>query len=201
MNARNLFLIKGVAGLLILWGVVFFVAKIASSMKPTPEKIREYVESHPVSEIEDQDERREVIGKVADMLNQLEPEQFAELSRGQNREKQEHFFCNLSKDDQRFFMERRLGKAFNQMMKSFNQMDREKRQKLVERSLKRMQDNPGRGPAGERLENMDPDIAEKITAAGLKAYYQDASAETKLDLAPLMEEMQRNMSGLRGSFR
>ncbi len=198
MNARNQLLIKGVAGLLALWAVVFFVAKFAGSMKPTPDKIREYVESHPVSELEDQAARHEVIGKVADMLNQLEPEQFAEFSKGRNRKKQENFFRNLSREDQQFFMERRLGKAFNQMMKAFNQMDREKRKKLVERSLKRMLDNPGRGPAGERLENMDPEIAEKITAAGLKAYYQDASAETKLDLAPLMEEMQRGMSRFGG---
>ena len=34
--------------------------------------------------------------------------------------------------------------------------------------------------------------------AGLKAYYEDASVETKIDLAPLMEEMQRSMGKWRG---
>jgi hypothetical protein len=52
------------------------------------------------------------------------------------------------------------------------------------------------GPA--RLEEADPAIAEKITEAGLKAYYEEANAETKLDLAPLLEEMQRSMSMMRG---
>jgi hypothetical protein len=32
----------------------------------------------------------------------------------------------------------------------------------------------------------------------LKSYYEDANAETKLDLAPLLEEMQRSMSTMRG---
>ena len=53
-----------------------------------------------------------------------------------------------------------------------------------------------RGGPG-RLEEADPGVAEKITEAGLKAYYEDASAETKIDLAPLLEEMQRSMAGMR----
>jgi len=196
MDSRKLLLIKGAAGLLVLWGLVFALVKITASMQPTPEKIRDYVENHPLSQIEGKEARLRAIGKVADMLNQLEPEQFGEFTRDRNRDRQEHFFRNMSPEEQLFFMERRLGKAFSQMLKSFNQMDRDKRKLLVERSLKRMRDNPGRGPAGERLREMDPEIADKITSAGLKAYYQDASAETKLDMAPLMEEMQRSMSRL-----
>jgi len=43
------------------------------------------------------------------------------------------------------------------------------------------------------LEERDPEIVEKIAEAGFKAYYTEASAETKIDLAPLMEEMQGAM--------
>ena len=68
-------------------------------------------------------------------------------------------------------------------------------QAQVLRLIKRMQEERG-GPG--RLEEADPEIADKITQAGLKAYYEDANAETKLDLAPLLEEMQRSMSMMRG---
>ena len=39
---------------------------------------------------------------------------------------------------------------------------------------------------------------EKMAEAGFKAYYSEASAETKIDLAPLMEEMQRTMGRMGG---
>ena len=93
-------------------------------------------------------------------------------------------------------MEKRIGKAFNQMMNAFNDMERSERKQLVERTLKRMKDDEGERVQLERLEEADPEATEKIVNEGLRAYYQEASAETKLDLAPLMEQMQRNLQGL-----
>lgn len=199
MNVRNQFIIKGVIGLLVLWLAVFGIVKIAGSFKPTPEKIKAYAEKNSLSEIDNPDKRREVIGNVADMLNRLEPEQFQQFSKKDKNglDRQDRFFSQMNPAEQMFFMEKRLGKAFNQMMLSFNKMDRDKRKEIVEKSMKRMQDNPKGGPAGGNLDEIDPEMVEKITTAGLKAYYQDASAETKLDLAPLMEEMQKSMGGFR----
>ena len=118
-----------------------------------------------------------------------------ELEEKAGEDPRRNFFRELTPDEQFFFLERRVGRAFQQMMQSFNEMEREERKKIVERSLKRMQEERG-GPG--RLEEADPAIAEKITQAGLKSYYEDANAETKLDLAPLLEEMQRSMSTMRG---
>ena len=44
-----------------------------------------------------------------------------------------------------------------------------------------------------RLEREEPEVYNRIVNEGLEAYYREASAETKRDLAPLMEEMQRQM--------
>ena len=92
-------------------------------------------------------------------------------------------------------MEKRIGKAFNQMMNAFNDMERPERKQLVERTLKRMRDDDGERVQLQRLEETDPAATERIVNEGLRAYYQEASAETKLDLAPLMEQMQRNLQG------
>jgi hypothetical protein len=40
----------------------------------------------------------------------------------------------------------------------------------------------------EQDENM-----QKIVDQGLKSFYSEASAETKMDLAPVIEQMQRNL--------
>ncbi|MEM1443685.1 MAG: hypothetical protein AAGF67_15170 [Verrucomicrobiota bacterium] len=194
MSYRNRFLIKGVASLFILWGLVFAVAKVAGSMKPTVEKLDSFTEKNPLSEITDPEERKEVIGKVVDLLNEMEPSEVAKLQQQEQKDPRRRFMESLSPEEQLFFLERRVGRAFQQMMVSFNDMEREERQRIVERSLKRMKENPDRNPPG----GGDPEIAEKIADAGLKAYYSDASVETKIDLAPLLEEMQKTMGQMRG---
>lgn len=195
MNARNLLLVKGLVALALVWGVAWGLMRWAGAARPTPEKVKAFVAENDLSTIEDPDERKRVIGELATMLNGLEPSEVRELEEGGGRDPRRDFFRDLSPDEQFYFLERRVGRAFQQMMQSFNEMEREERKKIVERSLKRMQEERG-GPG--RLEEADPEIADKITQAGLKAYYEDANAETKLDLAPLLEEMQRSMSMMRG---
>lgn len=191
MNARNLILVRGAIVLLVLWAVVFSIAKFAGSRKPTMERIIAYQENNPLSEIEDPDERKEVIGKLADMLNQMEATEVGRLAEREDRDPRREFFRELTPEEQMFFLEKRVGRAFEQMMESFNQMGREERQRIVENALRQMKENRG-GPRD--LEQEDREIVEKITTAGLKAYYSEASVETKIDLAPLMEEMQGAMS-------
>ena len=195
MSARNLLLVKGLVALTLVWGVAWGLMRWAGSARPTPEKVEAFVAENDLSAIEDPEERKRIIGELATMLNGLEPSEVRELEEKAGEDPRRNFFRELTPDEQFFFLERRVGRAFQQMMQSFNEMEREERKKIVERSLKRMQEERG-GPG--RLEEADPAIAEKITQAGLKSYYEDANAETKLDLAPLLEEMQRSMSTMRG---
>lgn len=195
MTARNLLLVKGLVALLLVWGVAWGLMRWAGAARPTPEKVKAFVAEHDLSTIEDPEQRKRIIGELATLLNGLEPSEVRELEENAERDPRRDFFRDLSPEEQFYFLERRVGRAFQQMMQSFNEMEREERKKIVDRSLKRMQEERG-GPG--RLEEADPEIADKITQAGLKAYYEDANAETKLDLAPLLEEMQRSMSMMRG---
>jgi hypothetical protein len=75
-------------------------------------------------------------------------------------------------------------------MESFNKMDPVKRKQIVNDALERMKDNPGPGgaPSGK-----DAVIAQHVIDQGLKSFYRDANADVKLDLAPLVEQMQINL--------
>jgi hypothetical protein len=194
MTPRNRLLLKGIAALLLLWGIAYGVVRWAGSVRASPEKVAAFVDENPLEEVEDPGERKRIIGTLATMLNELEASEVRVLEESAESDPRRDFFTQLSPDEQFYFLEKRVGRAFQQMMQSFNEMDREERKKIVERSLKRMEEERG-GPG--RLEEADPAVAEKITEAGLKAYYEDASAETKIDLAPLLEEMQRSMAGMR----
>lgn len=185
---------------MILWAVVFAVVKVAGSMKPTVEKLEAFAEKNPLSEIEDPEERKRVIGGIVDMLNEMEPSEVALLADRNESDPRREFMRELSPEEQLYFLERRVGRAFQQMMVSFNEMERDERQRIVERTLKRMKENTDGGPQGD-LDGDDPELAGKIADAGLKAYYSDASVETKIDLAPLLEEMQRTMGRMGGPNR
>ena len=200
MSIRNRLLVKGIASLLILWAVVFAVVKVAGSMKPTVEKLEAFAEKNPLSEIEDPEERKRVIGGIVDMLNEMEPSEVALLADRNESDPRREFMRELSPEEQLYFLERRVARAFQQMMVSFNEMERDERQRIVERTLKRMKENTDGGPQGD-LDGDDPELAGKIADAGLKAYYSDASVETKIDLAPLLEEMQRTMGRMGGPNR
>lgn len=195
MSSRNFLLVKGLFALALVWGVAWGLMRWAGAVRPTPEKVKAFVAENDLSSIDDPEERKRVIDELATMLNGLEPSEVRELEEEAGEDPRRDFFRELTPDEQFFFLERRVGRAFQQMMQSFNEMEREERRKIVDRSLKRMQEERG-GPG--RLEEADPEIADKITQAGLKSYYEDANAETKLDLAPLLEEMQRSMSMMRG---
>lgn len=195
MAARNRLLIIGIGSLVLLWALVFGAMRLAKESRPTPEEIEKFVVENPLDGISDPEQRKDRIARLATMLNALEPEELREFEKRDRRDPRLNWFEDMSPEEQMFFLERRVGRAFEQMMESFNSMEREERRKIVERSLRRMREEGG-GPA--RLEEADPEIAEKITEAGLKAYYEDASAETKIDLAPLLEEMQRTLTTMRG---
>lgn len=195
MTRQTQMLVKGLVAIALVWAGAWGLMRWAGAARPTPEKIVAFVEGHPLGEIDDAEDRLRIIGELADMLNGLEPAELRELEERAAADPRREYFEGMSPEEQLFFLERRVGRAFQQMMQSFNEMEREERKRIVERSLKQMREERG-GPG--RLEEADPEIAEKITQAGLKAYYEDANAETKLDLAPLLEEMQRAMTTMRG---
>ncbi len=100
----------------------------------------------------------------------------------------EEFYTGLNPDEQAKFLDLTLPAGFQQMMQAFNDMPRDRRQRIVENALKEMRKNPD-----NRTERLDDEQARKVIDHGLRSYYSDASAETKLDLAPLIEQMQRNL--------
>jgi hypothetical protein len=50
-----------------------------------------------------------------------------------------------------------------------------------------------------RADELSADLLDRISSEGMRAYFEKASTDTKLDLAPLMEAMNEIMQGLRGN--
>ena len=183
--------IKLLAVLLAIWVVVGGVIFWARSVKPTPESLTQYLDQHPVQGMSAGD-RSKITDKIAEQLNQLTYEERREVRVSR---KLDGFFRQLPPDEQMRFLDRTLPTGFKQMMDALNKMTPEKRQKFVGKALEDMKKREGEEPP-ERTKEMDEN-GKKIMDQGFKSFYSDASAETKMDVAPLIEQLQKNLQGVR----
>jgi len=168
---------------LVAGGVIFF----ARSAKVTPESVAAYVSAHPI-EGKSTGDRSKIIEKLARQMNQLGYEDRRGVRMGKGLD---GFFRALTPEEQAKFLDLTLPTGFKQMMEALNKMTPEKRQRFVTKALDDMKKREGdRPPDGELDAN-----AKKIMDQGFKSFYSEASADVKMDVAPLIEQLQKNLQG------
>ena len=173
------------AAIWICAGAVIFFAR---HIKVTPESLLQYVEKHPLNGLSAADRAR-TIEKVAEQLNQLTYDERRQVRFGR---KLDGFFKSLNLYEQSRFLDLTVRTGFKQMMESLNKMTPEKRKQVIERAMRDMKPRDGEGSAGEEANDR---YAQKMMDQGFKSFYSDASAETKMDAAPLIEQLQKNLQG------
>jgi len=182
---RSLWL-KAALLLVVVWAVAGGAIYWARSVKVTPESLAAYVAAHPIAERSGA-ERAQTLDRVAEQMNKLTFEQRREFRMGK---KLDGFFSSLTPEEQGTFLDRTLPTGFKQMMESLNQMAPEKRKQFVNRALREMREKEGED------DSIDTN-ARKMIDQGFRSFYSEASVETKMDVAPLIEQLQRNLQGLR----
>lgn len=194
MNSRTLlFALLGIAS---IWMAVAGILSITSQHTSTPDKVMTSMlnatwlkdENATVSDAERQKQLDAVIAQV----NLLDFDQRKQL-REDGQDVTKRFMESLTKEEKGRFLEKTVEMHFRSMMKAFNQMQPEERRRIVEQSRADMQRKKSDDRNMENLKKEDEQVFQNVVEKGLGAYYEDASAETKLDLAPLMEEMQQRM--------
>jgi len=200
--ARKRILIQTLAVLVLVWGVVAGVRALASSKRVTAEKIRieilsadfdDWSEGIPAGA--NAESRSERIEKVADMFNRLD---FAERDKAREQRIGEEFFMRLAPPEKERFVELTLTESMRSLMRALDAMGADERRRIVERGLREIEE----GRTEEemlRARELGDDLLERITREGVRAYFDQAGADTKLDLAPLMDAMDGLVKGLRGN--
>ena len=193
-NPRQRPVVLAMIALVLIWAVAIGGYELAKNARVTPEKLRAYVESVDFSHLSAA-ERAAAIKKFADMLNALSLEERRSL-----RLKRMAWFDQMTEAEKSEFLEATLPTGFKQMLAAFEEMPPEKRQKVVDQAVKQMKEAgekmAGGGqstPAGAGSPGLSPELQEKVTKIGLQSFYSQSSAQTKAELAPLLEEMQRMM--------
>lgn len=183
--------IKLISLLLVIWAIVGGVIYLARGAKPTPASVMEYLAGHPAEGLSP-GERAQSIEKVAAQLNQLAYEERREVRMSR---KLDGFFKTLTPEEQTRFLDLTLPTGFKQMMEALNKMTPEKRKKFVSKALEDMKRREGEERPEDQPE-MDSN-GQKIIDQGFRSFYSEASAETKMDVAPLIEQLQKNIQGAR----
>jgi hypothetical protein len=183
--------LKFVVALVAIWIVAGGIIFWARSSRPTPEKVIRYLDGHPIAGASARDQSR-IVDEVAAELNGLTYEQRREVRMSR---KLDGFFRSLSEQERARFLDLTLPANFKQMMDALNKMTHEKRKEFVDKALadmKKHQDDEV--PPDKRQLDVN---GQKIVNEGFRAFYSDASAETKMDVAPLIEQLQHNLQGMR----
>ncbi len=198
MNGKVLLIALG--ALAAIWGAVAGIMKITEKHTTTPEKVISMMASTPwvVDENLEMSEaaRREYLDKVIAQVNLLDFEQRKRMRSEDDQRMGRQFMESLTDEEKAHFLKSTVEQHFKSMMKAFNLMSPEERQKVVAQARKDMERNQVEDQNMDRLRERDEKVFQQLVDKGLGAYYEEASAETKMDLAPLMEEMQKRMHGM-----
>lgn len=197
-------IIKAALVLILVWACVWGIRSYAGSRKITAERVNRAVEEANFSDWSSQKsvpdpaeaKRREGdLRNIAALVNRLD---FQEREKNRENRSGENFFRKLASNEKSLFIDLTIVESMGRFMESLDAMKPEQRKKFVEKGLKEI--NEGRTQAEmERADELGAELLEKITQQGMKSYFEKSSADTKLDLAPLMEAMNETMQGLRGN--
>jgi hypothetical protein len=183
---------------IVLWVAVLIGYSIAKSRHMTVDRIRAYVQSVDLDKLSGV-ERAKAIRRLSEMLNALSLE---ERQRARLERLSWAWLAKMTEEEKGTFIEATMPTGFKQMLASFEQLPEEKRHKTVDDALRRVRQSQARMQSadsedGQADTNMPPVISEelqaKIRTIGLKTFYSQSSAQTKAELAPVLEEMQRVM--------
>ena len=197
LNHRQRFLAWAAVSIIGIWLVAWTGHWYLESLKMTADKVRAYVELVNFSKLTGT-ARAEALKGLEDKLNALS---YDERQRFRAEHLMNDWFAQMTDAEKAQFIEATLPTGFKQMIKAFEQLPEEKRRRLIDDSMKNLRAANNRAPAGggsapggtNAPPPLSPELEAKVRTIGLSSFYSQSSAQTKAELAPLLEELQHQM--------
>lgn len=194
-------LLIAVSVFVAVWVVAITGFVIARNAKVTVEKVKDSLHDTDLAKLS-AEERAARLKKLAAMLNSLV---YADRRKARLDGEWNRLFQQMTDEEKSKFLEETLPTGFKQMMTAFEEMPEEKRKKAIGDAVRRLKkareeqaNLGGMDPEGERNKTnrppeLSPEMQQKVMKMGLNSFYKDSSAQTKAELAPFMEELQKAM--------
>jgi hypothetical protein len=198
MNRRQRAGLFALLAMVAVWLLALGGYAVAQHFKVTAEKLRAFVDGTDLNKLS-AEARARALRQLADMVNALSPE---ERQQGRLNHLWEPWFNEMTDGERAAFLDSTLPSGFKQMLASFEKLAPDKRQKTIDTAIKQLKDARDATPEEFRRKTarqntnapvLSEDLQKKVVFAGLQSVYGNSSAETKAELAPLLEEVQKNM--------
>lgn len=185
-------ILAGLAAVLLIgliWIVAVIIGRGLTLLEPDPATLQTWLQANDPQQMT-VDARDEFLSEYARRVNRLSWEQRRQLQTDPVFEKR---FTQMTPDERSRFVDATMPQGMRQMMEAINRMDRNDRERLVQRALSDLE----RNNAGELDQRLREEDARRIIEQGLKTYYEEATPESRLQLAPLLEQLQRRLQRTR----
>ena len=199
---RRSVILKAIIALALVWGIVWGVRAWAGSRKITAERVEKEIKATDLEDwssnkgrSDDPAEREKEIRQIAEMINRLD---FREREKNRENRSGEEFYKKLSPEERTLFVDLTVMESMNRFMAALDELKPAERKRFVMQALREIDD----GRTAEemtRVRALGDNLLDRISEEGMRAYFTKASADTKLDLAPLLEAMNEVMQGMRGN--
>ena len=195
MNPRSRTLLYAAVSFLAVWLIAWGGYTIASNSKVTAEKVHAYLTKTKLHELSGE-KRAQALRDLAVKINALTAE---ERRKFQGELAIAEWFKEMSEQEKGEFLEATMPGGFKQMINAFEELPADKRKRALADAVKRLKEareNPDSATAsagGTRPPVLSEDLQKKVATIGLKSFYSQSSAQTKAEMAPFLEEIQRSM--------
>ena len=197
MNARLRPVFFALAALVAVWLLTVAGYALSDHWKMTAEKLRAYLSQTDLNRLSGE-ARAKALRDLEDRINALSAEERRNARLGGLWAK---WFAEMTDEEKSAFLDATLPTGFKQMLTSFEQLPSEKRKLAIDGAIKNLKEAREKSPEEFKKSNasrtngpvMSEDLQKQVAAIGLKSVYTDSSAEAKAELAPLLEEIQKNM--------
>jgi hypothetical protein len=199
MNNRRLRpLVFAALALVVVWAATVTAFHFSGKARMTAEKVRQFTLATDLAGLSPA-AREQAIADLAARVNALP---FDERLKWRRTDEWKKWFAEMTEAERRKFIAATLPTGFKQTLEAFGQLPADQRRQFVADAIQRMRED---GAAGINKSVADygssgppplsPELENQVRLMGLQQFYSDTSAGTKADLAPLLEEMQRQIQG------
>src|ERR1051326_8249772 len=181
---------------LAIWALALTGYTISKNSKMTAEKFRAYAESIDLNKLSGS-ARAKALKALADKLNALSPE---DRRKARMERLAWDWFEKMTEEEKAAFLEATMPTGFKQMITAFEQLPEEQRKRAIDDTIRRLKEAQQQAPASgvsnqgtNRPPALSKELEAKVRTIGLQTFYSQSSAQTKAEMAPVLEELQRVM--------
>jgi len=197
MKPRRIWLTVAIL-LAIIWSIVAVVMNQTDHLVSWPDKVIALVEEAPWLHGTEgtYESRQQYLDRVITNFNRLDSPQRRSL-REDGQETLDKFYASLSEEEQKEYVNRTVEPYFEGISRALKLMPEEDRKRLVGRMRSEMKSLRATSKEGDRLSDQDREFMEMMIAEDPILFLREAPTKVKMELGPVLEEMQSRVQGMR----